>query len=337
MSKGKVCAFNISVSLFSPVRLAGEGDLKELLGIDKIPARLNPLLRQPVVPTDAIAPLGKIKKRARDFMLKHGTKDELLNWVTDPSKKSLITEKVTEFQNDFYAAKAEFIGKYDDLCQEHLEQVAQECRDEGFERCDELVEVIRKAQPTVEYLEEQIQFRFLKPKLIELDPDEEQEVQEGLYWRALQEVAQRSKSAIKATLPTTQLRAVEEVAGKFESLVYLDPRYERVVRELKDAVKEIPVKKNEDYSVGERLQLKGVFSVLLDTEELDSRIKANEGLFPVGGDLTPRDSGEEEEAPAESEQEQTDKVVAIKSEGEEKAEEQSTAQTETEPEVVYAW
>ncbi len=276
----QVCAFNFSVSIFSPVRLAGEGKMKELLGLEKIPARLHPLLRQPVVPSEAVAPFEKHKKRARDFLLKNGTRHELLNWVTDPTKKSLVTEKMTEIQNDFYNEKAQFLDQYPEICAAHLKQVAQECENEGFKRCAELVEIIRKAQPTVEYLDSQIQFKFLKPKLVELDEDEEAEIQEGIYWQALNDLAYRAKSAVKATLPTTQIRAAKEIIEKLESLIYLDNRYQRVARELAGAVKDVPVKKNEGYSPGERLLLTGVFSVMLDAKDLDARIKSGAGLFP---------------------------------------------------------
>lgn len=276
----KVCVFNFAASIFSPIRLAGDGRMKDLLGLENIPAKLHPLLRQPVVPTEAVAPFEKHKKRARDFMLKHGTKHELLGWVTDPTKKSMVIEKITEIQNDFYAAKAEFLDKYPEICAAHLKKVAEECEEEGFDKCAELVDIIRLAQPTVDYLDSQVHFRFLKPKLVELDPDEEADVQEGIYWQALADVEARAKAALKATLPTTMIRAAKEIIGKFDSLTYLDGRYERVVNELTEAIKDIPVIRNEDYQTGHRLQLTGIFSMLVDTQQIDTRIKLGEGLFP---------------------------------------------------------
>lgn len=301
----KVCAFNFAVSIFSPVRLAGEGQMKHLLGLEKIPARLHPLLKQPVIPSEAVAPFEKHKKRARDFLLKNGTRHELLNWVTSPEKRDFVISKMTEIQNDFYNEKAQFLAGYPATCEAHLQAIAEECAKEGFDRCGDLVEIIRAAQPTVEYLDSQIHFKFLKPKLVELDPDEEAEVQEGIYWQALYDLAARAKGAVKATMPTTQIRAAKEIIEKLESLVYLDNRYERVANELAEAIKDIPVIRNEDYTTSQRLQLTGIFSMMLDAKELDGRIKSGAGLFPRPSEPTPPASsegggGEKESAPAET-------------------------------------
>ncbi|WP_419600600.1 hypothetical protein [Thiolapillus sp.] len=89
-----VYAFNYKISLVSTMRLAGENNIKAILGVKQVPKSMRALLAQDVIPREIINPLEKYKKRARDYMIRHATHDELLGWVIDPARRDEIMEKM---------------------------------------------------------------------------------------------------------------------------------------------------------------------------------------------------------------------------------------------------
>lgn len=281
----KLSVFNFSISSISAVRMVGGDALKGALGItSELPASLHPLLRQPVISTEELSPFEKLRKRVQEFLRRHGAYHELMGWVTDNSgaARGTIVSFMEETGQEFAAEKAALLARYEARCAEHLAKIRKECEESGFQHCDLLLELIADAQPSLEYLEKGIQFRFLKPRIVEIHEDEEAEVLTGLYGQALTEIQSRAKRAVSAPRCATQIRAATEIVEKCQALSYLDPRYLKVAQEIESVLGEIPEReKDQDYHTGERMALLGMLSLLADADALDARIKAGDSLFPA--------------------------------------------------------
>ncbi|MBU0501452.1 MAG: DUF3150 domain-containing protein [Gammaproteobacteria bacterium] len=281
----KLSVFNFSISSISAVRMVGGVALQGALGISAdLPASLHPLLRQPVISSEDLSSFEKLRKRTQEFLRRNGAFHELIGWVTDDS--SFSREAVVEFMEatsvEFYAEKASLLSKYEARRVEHLEGIRKECEEANFQHCELLLELIRDAQPTLEYLEQSIQFRFLKPRIVEIHADEEAEVLTGLYGQALAEIQGRAKKAVTAPRCATMIKAASEIAEKCQALAYLDQRYRKVAGEIESVLSEIPEReKDADYHTGERMALMGMLSILSDADALDARIKAGDSLFPA--------------------------------------------------------
>lgn len=322
----KVSAFNFAVSSISSVRMVGGKQLKGVLGIENLPKSLHPLLRQPVISTTDLAPFEKLRKRAQEFLRGIGAWHELLGWITADTStdRDAITAFMEEASQEFYAEKATLLAQYEQRCAEHLEKIRAECEESRFQHCDLLIDLIRQAQPTTKYLEDHIQFTYLRPRIVEIHEDEKETVLSGLYGQALNEIQARARRAVEAPRIRTQLTAAKEIAEKCESLEYLDQRYQRVSLEINEILSGIPVdKKNAEYSAVERLSLTGMLSILSDAAALDSRIQCGGSLFPAAepqedlesqSDIT-TDSDFELEAASEHEVDVVAKVTSNEAEG----------------------
>ena len=280
----KVSAFNFAVSSISSVRMVGGKQLKGVLGIENLPKSLHPLLRQPVISTQDLAPFEKLRKRAQEFLRGLGAWHELLGWITADSSidREAIVAFMEETSREFYDEKAALLARYGQRCVEHLEKIRKECEESQFQHCDLLIDLIRQAQPTTKYLEDHIQFTYLRPRIVEIHEDEEEKVLSGLYGQALNEIQARARRAVDAPRIKTQRKAAGEIAEKCDSLGYLDPRYRLVASEIDGILSGIPEnRKDAEYSTVERLSLTGMLSILSDASALDERIRSGGGLFPV--------------------------------------------------------
>ena len=280
----KVSAFNFAVSSISSVRMVGGKQLQGVLGIENLPKSLHPLLRQPVISTQDLAPFEKLRKRAQEFLRGVGAWHELLGWITADTSidREAIVAFMEETSREFYEEKVALLARYGQRCAEHLEKIRKECEESQFQHCDLLIDLIRQAQPTTKYLEDHIQFTFLRPRIVEIHEDEEEKVLSGLYGQALNEIQARARRAVDAPRIKTQRKAAGEIAEKCESLGYLDPRYRLVKSEIDGVLSGIPAdRKDAEYSAVERLSLTGMLSILSDASALDDRIKSGGGLFPL--------------------------------------------------------
>lgn len=276
----KIYVFNPHVSLVSATRLAGEGKIKEILGLEKLPAAMKPLLRQPVISTESLNPLAMYKKRVRDYLLRHATRDNFFGWIIDPSKKDVIIEQVEKIRQEFYLAKQAFLGGYEAACEIHLVQLQKTCEDEGVADCGVFINAIRDAQPAKGYLDSQIQFTYLRPRLVELDPDEIEIVREGVYAQALHEVSQRAEGGLGCQRMTAKRRLAEEIRGKLIGLAYVEPRLSRIAAELAAVLTDIPQGiRNDEYTPAQIMALDGVFNVLANEIQLAAKVAQGEGLF----------------------------------------------------------
>lgn len=276
----KIYVFSEKISMVSPTRLAGEGRIQEIMG--KLPKVLHPLLRQQVIPAGAINPFMKLRTRARKLLRRHASRDPFFGWVINPGKLDEIVQGMDEIRAEFYREKDRFLSELPTILESALEEIRTECEKEGFPHCDELVEAVRAAQPSKRYLESQIQFDFLKPRLIEIEPEEEKKVRDGIYWSALHEIAGRA-SEVKATKsPSSRLAAVDEIAEKLEGLEYVEPRAGRIAAALSECTRQLPRKaKDADWGTTDLLALDAIVLRLTDESALADGIENGGTLFPL--------------------------------------------------------
>ena len=286
----KIFVFNAKLSLFSPIRLAGEAEIKAILGLAKLPEKLKPILRQQVVPGELLAPLEKQRKRLRDYLVRNATRHELLGWIVDPALQTEMVERVEAIGRDTLAEKITLLTEYLAGCEQYRDQVLEELGD--FEQAGAFVQVLEKAQPTLDYVDRQVQFQFLKPRAVELDPAEESMVREGLYGQTLHDMEQAAVSGMRLQSTRARRKAVDELVRKLRGLRYFDPRYGRIADQMANAVSAVKVGREKDYTDAECLLVTGVFSTLQDGEALARRVEAGEGIFPgqdLVEDLAPED------------------------------------------------
>lgn len=278
----RIYVFNTRISLVSATRLAGEGRIQQILGLEKIPAAMKPLLRQPVVPSEILNPLEMHKKRVRDYLLKHATRDEFFGWIIDPDRKDDILARVEEIKAEFYQSKEDMLSGYPSACEKHLQDLRESCEKEGAINCAPFIDAVRAAQPEKSYLDQQIQFGYLRPRLIELEPDEVDIVREGVYAQVLHEIASRAKGALSFKMTTAKIRVAEEIQAKLSGLAYIESRLWRIADEIGQVLEKIPKGiRNEDYDPIQNFALSGVFSVLADEDGLARVVASGDGLFPT--------------------------------------------------------
>ncbi len=275
-----VYVFNPQINLVSATRLAGESDIKAILGLAHIPAAMKPLLRQPVIPSEALNPLVRFKKRLRDYLLRHATRDAFFGWIIDPSMKEAIVAEIEQLREQFYEEKETLLAKYDGHCVRHLDVLAEACRKEGVANCERFVAAIRAAQPTEAYLRARLQFSYLRPRLIELDPGEIEIVREGVYGQAMHEVAQRARDGALCQQPRARRRALAEVCTKLAGLAYIDPRLRLVSEGIAEVLADIPESQvNAEYTPVQRLAIDSALATLSNPATLQARVAAGSGLF----------------------------------------------------------
>lgn len=278
----KIHVFNVSISLISSARLAGENDIKRILGIDHIPAAMKPLLRQAVLPQEALNPLAKQRGRARTLLLQHASRSDLFGWVIDPGEQSTLIRGLEKLREEFYAEKQLLLDSYEKIAEEHLKTLREECEAEAFEHTDAFLEVVRQAQPAKQYLDDQLKFEFLRPKHIELLPSEEGIVREGVLGNALHEVAQRAAQAMEAQTPKAKLSAIDEIVRKVNGLSYIAPPLRRIANEIEQILTGMPRGiRNKDYGPLHTLALSQILLTLSDEVEFAAALKNGETLFHV--------------------------------------------------------
>ena len=280
--KTVVYIFNPVVSLVSTTRLAGAGRMEEILGIDRIPKAMQPLLRQQVIDPKGMNPLEAIKKRVRELLLQYGTRDPILGWIISMDDRSVLMEKIQQAEQEFEPAKTKFLADYSNTCQAHLNTLRQTCIDEGIINYEAFINAVHSAQPSIKYLEKQIQFRYLAPRAIELTGEEVQVVREGVYAQSLHDIAQKAKESQGFTRMTSRRRTAEDIERKLRGLAYFEPRLGQIANELAQLLQEIPKGiPNANYQPMHILALEGAMAALSDEESIAAKAEAGTGFFPM--------------------------------------------------------
>lgn len=278
----KIYVFNERISLFSSTRLAGEGRIKEILGVSQLPKVLHPLLRQPVISQKEINPFLKLRTRARKFLRKNAARDPFFGWVINPARKDEIISGMNIIRDEFYVQKQRLIENLQDILDAILDEVRESCAKEGFANCDALVEAIRDAQPSEAYLKGQIAFEFLEPRLIDLDPSEEQKVREGVYSSALHEIAVRAEESANVKSAKSKIQTLNEILGKIDGLAYVETRLGRIAEGLRECLAQIPRGiPDKEYRTVDILALDGIISRIVDETALADAVSSGRTLFPV--------------------------------------------------------
>ncbi|APZ42520.1 DUF3150 domain-containing protein [Acidihalobacter ferrooxydans] len=338
----KVHVFNVAISLVSPSRLAGEKDIKRILGIDHIPQAMKPLLRQSVLPQEAINPLAKQRGRARALLMQHATRSEFFGWVINPGMQSELLRELEAIKSAFYTEKQHLLDNYEHICEQHLAALRESCDEEHFSHTDAFIQVVSAAQPSKEYLDEQLTFEYLNPKTIELVPSEEGIVREGVLGSVLHEVAQRAAQGDQAETPKAKLSALNEISRKVKGLAYIAPQLHQVSNEIETLLLAIPRGiKNKEYSPIHALALTQALQVLSDEARFQKAVKNNEGLFgdvflPKSGDLLDGgDNTDDTESITDKAEAEPEIEVEVEAEPEDEAEDEVEAESEPEAELFW--
>lgn len=285
----KLYVFSLKVTLISNTRLAGEGRIKEILGVQDLPKEVRPLLRQAVIPSDALDPLLRQKTRATSLLIKNASRNPFGGWNIIPERTREVLQGMEVIREEFYRAKAELLANLDAILAAHLDGLRKACEASGYRHVDAFVEAVRDAQPKRDYLDSQIGFEYLKPKLIEYDAEEAPVMREGVYGQALHEIAVRAIEAGRAKSIRSRLRAVDEIVSKLNGLGYIEGRLRVVATHLDQALGSVPRDLREkDYTAVQNMALTHVLGVLGDDASLADAVDRDEALFSVpdeaGGD-----------------------------------------------------
>lgn len=274
----KVCVLNFSISLISPTRIAGEKNIKRILNLEKTPDVINPLLRQPVFPPTILHPLQKLQKRARTALLKLGSRSPVLGWVTSEDLGLAAYGELDEIRKEFLIEKAELLNGYEDACDDHLKELSYKCA--GFNNAQLFLDSVKEAQPTLEYLSEQIDFKLIHPLVVEIDQDAEKVmIRDDIFAQAIKDVAIKAVKCQESIYTTTKVHFAREAQMKFDGMVPLNPKFKPIADELQAVLSQIEIKANDAYSALEQASIAGVVKALTSSYIIMTKIDKGEGLF----------------------------------------------------------
>lgn len=274
----KVCILHFAISLLSATRISGANRLREILNIKDAPAIINPLLRQPVFPPDILNPLNKLQKRVRSYLITIGARSDVLGWVIPVDSKDTAYAELQELQKQFLAEKDALLAGYDTSCHNHLIELAQKCQ--GFSNADLFLETVRKAQPTISYLQAQIDFKLIKPQIIEIVDDAEKAmIQDDIFSQAIKGVAMKAQKAMESKFTTTKIHLGREAQAKFAGLVDLNPKFRPIADGLRTLLGMFEIKRNDSYSAIEQSAVEGMIVSLANHALIKTKIENGEGLF----------------------------------------------------------
>jgi hypothetical protein len=280
MNKIILCVMHFSISLLSASRMADSQKVRSILDLaGTLPEQLKALLRQEVFPKALLQPLGLVKSKVETLLARYGAKSDLFGWVIPADRADEIFAELEKLREEFITAKAEFLAAYGAACQKHLADLAQKLA--GFPHLAEFLDVVRDKQPRVSYLERQIDFLLIRPRMVEVsDLVEVVLVQDDLHQRLSRDLLARAQELQTANRPTTWLGGIGELATKLRGLGYLNAAYFRAADSL-DAVtvRFKPGRPNAAFSAAERDLLLAVLGVLADSKRLDQFLTS--GQLPV--------------------------------------------------------
>lgn len=278
----EITIFNFSLSSVSALRTIGAGKLKSLLSIeaDRLPEMLRPMLVQNVLDPKDFSPFEKMRKRVQHFLRKKGVFDPLFGWVINNDSGSVdeVMDYMEGIKTEFYEEKAALVASYGARCEDRLEYIREQCSLSNYP-CEDLVNLIRESQPRVEHLENSINFKYLKPRRVEILSEEQGGVLEGIYGNALAEIESRALRALKSKGTKAHVKAVIEIQGKCQSLTYFDDRFSRMVSEISSVISPIGLKKDDEYQAHESLAVHGLLGLLANGKSLREKIETGQSLI----------------------------------------------------------
>lgn len=281
----EVKIINLSITSVSTHRLVGKQEIANILQIDgkDIPGDLKPLLQQQVLPTEVIRPLDKYRGQARSLMLRYATRSDFFGWIISPEYESDLLDGLRSIKEKYLKTKEEILARYNDIVLDHLEMIRKSCEKEKFPKTNELIDVIEKSVPSLRHLEEQIDFKYLEPKTVQIETEDElSTVENSILLSSLHEVRQRAKAAKESITPRGKLSAIDEILVKSRGLGYLVPELKKLHYELKKVSDQIPRGvKSKEYTVNSMIVIEQVVDRLMNSRGLMAAIKNGTEVFPV--------------------------------------------------------
>jgi len=281
---GKVFLVHVDIGLISPTRLAGEDRIKDILGVHEIPKTMRALLAQEVIDRKLLNPLEAIKGRVRSLLLKHGTRTPLLGWVVDPDHVDALYNGIREEARNFDEAKAALLASYEPSCRLHLSSLRKRIVEENIAgiNIESFLSVVRNAQPSKRYLEERLNFAFLKPRAIDLNDEEYRAITLSVFDQALVDISAKARACLRLIRPNKRVEGLKEICGKLKGLSYLDPRLQRVSDDIRATLIRMPDGvKDVDWPTPEQVVMEGLLSLLKNPAQIRERIDrmGDEAMF----------------------------------------------------------
>lgn len=278
----KLHVFNIKISMISTARIAGEERIKEILKLDELPADIRPMLRQEVIPSEALAEMNRLKARAIRVLLLYAVHNPLGGWNIDPDHEGTLVSELSDLRDKFYYAKRHLLANLPDILATHLKDLRSACENAGYSATDLFIAAVQLAQPTREYLELQLTFEYLKPRIVEFHDEIEVEMlRRGVYGQVLHEVAMRAVEAGRAKAVKSRLRAIDEIVMKFRGLSYIEPKMMLIANSLENALSGISREMTEkEYPALHSMAVSHAMTLLADEERLALAVDNGDTLFP---------------------------------------------------------
>lgn len=276
----KLHAFNIKITLITPVRLAGEDRIREIIGIEDLPNNVHPLLRQEVMPSKALQPLTRIRSRAWREIERHAVRNPFGGWQLSASGSEVLMAKLADLREEFYAEKAALLADLPNILDGHLREIDKACKEAGYTNTQPLLEALQAAQPTSAHIKARVGFEYLQPRWIEYSEEEAAVLREGIYMQAIHEIAMRAKEAARGQASRSRIRAISEIAGKLDGLSYIEQKMLRLANELRSAIKPIPADIREvEYTLIQKMALAQMLSRLADEDNLADALEKGAPIF----------------------------------------------------------
>lgn len=308
----KVSVFNFCVNLVTPTRVASDDKVIALIGAnDHLPEEIKPMLRQETFPRDSLSELNRIKNSVLRYLWSRAVRSRFGGWHVATGKEQEVVSRFEQFKIDFEQAKQSFLTAYHPMCRNHDIDLRNKLAGAGFDKTDELIGLIGGLRPTREYLDRNIQFDFLRPRVVEfIDEREIKVIRAGVYGQCVHEVAVKAAEAGLLKSTKARLRAIAEIAQKLDGLSYIVTGFRAVSAQIKAISEGIPFIPEKEYRADQTLAVEHVVARLADEDALAAAAESGTQLFNTSFE-------EEDQSQIPSLFDEQDKAEVVKQETEE--------------------
>ncbi len=237
----EIVLFILDIRLWTGRKKLREEDLA-VNGIDITqlpPGTLASLGSKKIISTEALSPFQSFKREAEKLLLATGVR--FLGGYAVPAEKAPeISQRLTDLQTNFQAAKATLLLEYDQKVREWITA-----------NPPEWAPIIQASVDSVTTVDKALQFGFtpvtIQPPQTMSDSVPLEVQTEGLYGQLCHEVRQMAKTAFDASyvgknsVTRKALRPINAIREKLVALAFLDQQIPPLINSIDDTLNQLPL------------------------------------------------------------------------------------------------
>lgn len=307
-----VVVIHFTCDSISPSRDIDMGKLG--IDVDSLPAKARKIWKLDVVPKSIFGEFENFRAQAKAACSKVAGYSPMFGWVTTRAASIEAMQELGEIEDRWYSAKAEMLETYLVKCEEHLDRLIRDnCNLMSPVHADEIREAIKSTQPTIEIIEERLNFRKQRSPvaLDESDFDDELfedqrnaivSMRDTVMGSLIKEVCSTSRSLLLKLCKKEQnynhgdqhkihgstVACVENLRKKLYELSFIHKNVKTVHDEIETILASCQ-HRNVALFGKEYQNFKMLLTALSDQIEVDLKLRNNQPLIMVSSVSTPAD------------------------------------------------